>query len=244
MEPKPFIELLRRTQKSKFKSVLMHNRMMMQCYSVDIDSDIGLHYILHIPNNELYADPFYDETLLLVPADILEVYNNGHAVLLEKKKEVSAKPKEVREEMTFSISKNVAKIKFHFIVRDELLTTTTYTTPYPVNPNDNEVETIVDCYQQMLNRIKIGGCAIALDAVREGIFHLANESVQIVYYKVKLGGVTVRVPLYKTMLLGAKAVDEFFISVQETSISSIYLYTIQMARKGLVEQFIGYILNF
>ena len=48
MKLKPFIELLRRATKSKYTKFLMRDRMIMGCYSVDDDSDIGLHYILYM----------------------------------------------------------------------------------------------------------------------------------------------------------------------------------------------------
>ena len=47
MQIKPFLDLMKRAQKSKYINFVMHSRMIMQCYDVSQDSDIGTHYILH-----------------------------------------------------------------------------------------------------------------------------------------------------------------------------------------------------
>ena len=41
MNPKPLITILRRSLKSQYKTFLLNNRMMMQCYTIDEDDDIG-----------------------------------------------------------------------------------------------------------------------------------------------------------------------------------------------------------
>lgn len=244
MEAKPFIELLRRTIKSKYKEIVMINRMMMQCYNIDEDSDVGLHYILHIPETEDYEDPFYDEAMLIVPADIITLYNEGHSVLLEKKKETGAKPKEVREELVFKKSGNHATIKFIFIAHDEIVDTKSYKFQYPISNTSKVVDNLVETYQNILDRVKIGGSAIVLDGFKYGLFDLALNSTQIVFFKIKIGEKKIKVPLYKSMLLGQKTFDNFFISVQETTLPAVYLYTIQFIRKEITEEFIGYIQNF
>ena len=71
---KPFIELLQRTTKSHYTKLLMKDRMLMGCYSIDDDSDIGLHYILYIPEAEAYNDPFYDMTAILDVKEILSLH--------------------------------------------------------------------------------------------------------------------------------------------------------------------------
>ena len=39
-------------------------------------------------------------------------------------------------------------------------------------------------------------------------------------------------------------IDEFFISLQETRLVGIYLYTVQLSVNGLTDQQVGYIQNF
>ena len=78
MKLKPFIELLQRTTKSHYTKLLMKDRMLMGCYSIDDDSDIGLHYILYIPEAEAYNDPFYDMTAIL---DVKEIVVFGSIIV-------------------------------------------------------------------------------------------------------------------------------------------------------------------
>ena len=67
---------------------------------------------------------------------------------------------------------------------------------------------------------------------------------QIAYGKIKLGDRKVRVPLFKSMLAGIKEPEDIKLSIQETNLKDIYVYTVQLTNKGLVDQYISYILNF
>lgn len=242
MQLKPFIEIIRRIAKSKYPVLLMHNRMIMQCYTVEIDEDVGMHYVLHIPETEEYSDPFYDRTILLAHGPIMEAYKEGHENLLKVKKEKNAKPKEVREELDVVQDKNEITLKMQFIVRDELVCTMNYITTVPVE-SDPEVERILNAYSKMLSIIKIGGYGIALDAIRHGLYDRALNTPRIVYYPIRIGSTKVRIPICKSMI-GTGACDECFVSVQETTISDIYIYTLQLEKKKLIEQWIGYIIAF
>ena len=244
MNPKPLITILRRSLKSQYKTFLLNNRMLMQCYTIDEDDDIGFHYILHIPDTEEYTDPFYDETLILEPKEILARYTVGHRALLEKKREVKAKPKEVKEELHFKISGHTARLKFLFYVQDELVDTQLYETPYPVSPIDPTVETIGKTYYDMISRIKAGGIGVAFDGSKYNLYEQAMKYPEIYFFKVKLRDTKIRIPIYKSMFVGLKDWTEFFISIQETELPGIYVYAVHFTAKGITEQFIGYIQNF
>ena len=244
METKVLIELLRHTAKSGYKEFLMHNRMLMQCYTIDEDADIGLHYILHIPADEKYSDVFFDDTLYIIPADIISVYREGHQIFLEKKKELKAKPKDCREEVLYDKTDKKATLTFISLIHDEVVDKRVYTMPYPVNEHSSKVETIVNCYNNIFQRLKTGGYAVTLDGFKYGLYHLIDENEELQYFKIKVAGTKIKIPLYKNLLAGSKEPDEFFISIQETNIDGIYLYTVQTARKGLITQYIGYIQNF
>lgn len=82
----PFVELLKRSTKSKFDTIVMVNRIIMQCYNIDIDSDVGMNYLLYVPNTEEYSSSFYDELLVLEPRAIIDIYAAGHKILLEEKR--------------------------------------------------------------------------------------------------------------------------------------------------------------
>jgi len=239
----PFINLVKRAARSKYPVLLMHNRMITQCYTVEEDSDFGMHYVLHIPDTEDYCGEIYDSTLLIEPAEIIALYKEGHELLLKEKKKRSAKVKEVREEFDFVVKDDSAAIKMHFIVQDELLHTATLNLRYPVNPAWAEVERVVNSYDKLLNYIKVGGYGVAFDGIRYGLYDRAKQSSRIVYYPILLGGKKIQIPICKSML-GIGACDEFFVSVQETNLPSIYIYTVQLEKKMLIEQWIGYIIAF
>lgn len=245
IELKPFLDLMRRATKCKFKSVFMVNHLLIQCYTVDIDSDIGFHYICPIPkNNPAYEDSFYDCLVELRPSDILKTYNVGHKILLNFKKENKLKPKDVYEEMYVQRKEDALEIKFLFYQQEHLLTTHSYLTPYPIDQTEPTAENCVKTLEAMADRIKPGGSCVILDGLRLGLLQRTLESVQIYHHVIKINGTKVRLPLAKSMFLGNKQFDQFLITVQETVMDDIYLYTIALTRKGITECFVGYLQNY
>lgn len=244
MNVKPLIELLQRISKSPYKTFVMSNRMIMQCYTVDEDDDVGLHYILHIPDTDEYMDEFYDETLILDPKEILTCYTRGHSLLLEKKRAVNAKSKEIKEEAFFRIKRHKAVLKFLYYVQDDLITTEEYIFSYPIDLGRSEVSVICQTYSDMINRIKIGGIGIAFNGDDYNLYSRAMQYPDIYFFKVKMRDTKVKIPLYKSLFGALKSWDEFFISVQETILPNIYLYAVQFTAKDITEQYIGYIQNF
>ena len=244
MKLKPFIELLQRSTKSHYTKLFMTDRMLMGCYSVDEDSDIGLHYILYIPETEEYSDSFYDMTALLDVKELLSLYARGHAGLLEAKKKVKAKPKDISETLHVRVEKKHLIIKMLFICCDEVIGTEMYITDYPVNPNTPIVENICNTYAKMLDMIRAGGIGISFDAQRYNLYRIALQSPQIYFFKVDVRGNKIKIPIYKSMLVGLKDPNEFYITVEETIIPQLWVYAVQITTKGLTEQYIGYIQNF
>lgn len=244
MKLKPFIELLQRTTKSHYTKLLMKDRMLMGCYSIDDDSDIGLHYILYIPEAEAYNDPFYDMTAILDVKEILTLYARGHTGLVEAKKKVKAKPKDVSETLYVREEKNKLILKMLFTCCDEVVGTEVYYTDYPVNPNLRLVEGVADTYTKMLNMVKLGGVGISFDAQRYNLYQIALKAPQIYFFKVDIRGNRIKIPIYKSMLVGMKDPDEFYIMIEETVIPQLWVYAVQLTNKGLTEQYIGYIQNF
>lgn len=244
MDLKAFMDLIRRAKKSSFATVLLHNHMMIQCYDIKIDSDMGLHYVLHIPDTVEYIDSFYDGTMLLDINEILATYKEGHDQLLAKKKELKLKPKEVKEFFDFKVKNGVGTIKMQFVAQDELVCTTSYRTEYPLSETSPERTNIENTFSNILHRIKIGGVGIGIDAIKRGLLYRSTHNAQITHAKVSFGGHKVKIPLYKSMVHGSNNPDECFISIQETTMKDIYLYTIQIEKNGIVDQYIGYIQNF
>lgn len=241
---KPLIAILRRATKSKYAQLLLNNRMLMQCYSIDQDDDIGLHYILHVPDTEEYVSEFWDSTLILEPKVLLSTYASGHKELLEVKKEKKLKPKEVREEALFKTTEHGAKLKFMYYVADEFLCSRTVHFEYPVKHNNPLVENVLSTYWNMMNMVKPGGLGVAFDAQQHGLHILGTSSPQVAYFKVIIGGKTVQIPLFKSMFVGRKDWREFYVSLQETIRPSVYLYTMHYTWGGITDQFVGYLLAF
>lgn len=244
MKLKPFIELLQRTTKSHYPKLFMQDRMLMGCYSIDEDSDIGLHYILYIPEAEVYNDPFYDMTLVLDVKELLSLYARGHSGLLEAKKKVKAKPKDVSETLHVRVEKNKLVLKMLFTCCDEVIGTEIAYLDYPVNSNMKLVEGVADTYTKLLSMIKAGGIGISFDAQRYNLYQIAIKAPQIYFFKVDVRGSRIKIPIYKSMLVGMKDPDEFYITIEETVIPQLWIYAIQLTNKGLTEQYIGYIQNF
>lgn len=246
MEAKPLIKLLQRANKSRYDQFLMHNRMLMNCYTVDEDSDIGMHYILHIPDTDEYVGSFYDETLFLDVKMISTAYSNGHAKLNEAKKgsKEKVKPKELREELHFRAEHDHAILKFLFYLRDELVDVETLSLDYPITTTNPVAKVIEDTYGAMISRVKPGGICLQFDGNKLNLYELAVARPEIYFFDVKLNGKRIRIPLYKSLFLNMKSFDEFFISLQETRLVGIYLYTVQLSVNGLTDQQVGYIQNF
>lgn len=245
IELKPFLELMRRASKCKYKTVFMVNHLLMQCYSVDIDSDIGFHYVLPIPtDNPAYQYSFYDALLELAPSDILKTYTEGHKTLQEYKKENNIKPKELQEDLFVQFKESGCELKFVFYASDKLIDTQIYTTEYPIDQTRPEVENCLKTLEALIDRIKPGGACVLLDGLRLGIFDRALQSADVYFHIIKINGVKIRVPFIKSMFLGSKSFDQFIVSVQETKINNIYLYCISLTRKGLTDLFYGYLQNY
>lgn len=237
----PLITLLRRVSHSKYHILLLNNRMLMQCYSISEDSDIGLHYVLFIPPTDEYSDKFYDLKLLLKPTEIMDCYNTGHKILLATKKELKLKTKDVCEEFTFVDG----EIKFLFYAQDKIIDTEKYTVPqYPLSETNPIIENCIETYYNMINRIKPGGCCVIMDGLRNGMFQCALDAVQINFYRIKINGKNVRIPLIKSLLSGNKSLDSFYVSIQESTINDVYIYALQLTKKGLTDTYFGYIQNF
>lgn len=245
MNVKPLLDLLRRTKKSGYKKLIMMNRMIMGCYTVKDDNDVGLHYVLHIPSSEDYSDSFYDQTLEIDPNAIITVYKHGHTAFSAAKKAGKVKVKDTSESVYFITKNNAAYLKFEFIIQDNVISTEVYQfDSYPVMESNPMMTNILEAYSAMLQRIKVGGSAVALDGYKTGMAQFAEESAQVYYYKIKIDNQRINIPLYKSLLMGQKQFDEFFISIQETELDHIHLITYQFARNGLIEQFIGYVMDF
>ena len=243
MQVKPFLDLMKRAQKSKYIDFVMHNRMIIQCYDVSQDSDVGTHYILHIPENENYDDKFYDQSIIIIPENVLYIYKIGHDELLEVKKKKNAKPKDCKEFIDVVYNDDMVELTFQHIVFDELVASNEIGFRYADNTKPS-VQLVTKTLNEIEDRIKVNGLAATVDGYKSGFYYKIMNHEQIAYGKIKLGDKKVRIPLFKSMLAGIKEPEDIKISIQEIKIKDIYLCTVQLTNNGLVDQYISYILNF
>ncbi|MCM1230174.1 MAG: hypothetical protein NC489_08575 [Ruminococcus flavefaciens] len=237
-EAKGFITLLKRATRSKYQTLLMSNRLLMQCFDLDVDSDVGLHYILPIPDTEAYQSDFYDQTLLLNLPDIIKAYNVAHREVEAYRKENKYKPKDLVEEI-FVIGD---ELKISFRIQDQSLYTISIPVIHPTDI-DHDVMNIMKQYNLLLERIKPGGVCMEIDGRYQGLQERVSNTPEIYYYVLKNAGMKIRVPLFRSMFLGIKEVDLFKFNVQETLMADVYIMTYQIAKNGIEEIFWGYIVN-
>ena len=241
---KPFITILKRAVKSKFNQLFMTNHLLLQCYDIDEDSDVGFHYVLGIPYSEDYDSEFYDMQVLLNPSKILSLYSNGHGKMEEVRKLNGIKPKSVNEELKVEVKDQELKFTFLFYLDENLITTEVYSTEYPIDPTNIKMNNCIKTYDRFVQLLKIGGACIIIDGNRTGLFDRVLNSIQVYYHIIKINGVKIKIPLMRSMLLTKTECEKFLISIQQTKLQDIYMYTIQLTRNGISEYFIGYIQNF
>ena len=137
----------------------------------------------------------------------------------------------------------MVELTFQHIVYDELIASNDIGFRYASNDNPN-VNFVVKTLTTIRDRIKPNGLAATVDGYKSGFYYKSLTHEQIAYGKIKLGDKKVRVPLFKSMLAGIKEPDDIKISIQETKIKDIYVLTVQLTNKGLMDEYISYILNF
>ncbi|MDE5610816.1 MAG: hypothetical protein K2I90_02215 [Odoribacter sp.] len=108
-----------------------------------------------------------------------------------------------------------------------------------------DVENIQRTYDLLLDRIKPGGACLVFDGLKHGLQEKAQNCSEVYNFIVRYGKKKIKVPLMRSMFGGIKEVDRFLISIQESTVGDeIFIYTLQYMKKGIAEQFWGYILNY
>lgn len=240
----PFIDIMRRASHCGYATVVMNNRMLLQCYDLNIDSDNAMNYVLYIPDTEAYKDPFYDKQMILAPKKVLDSFGAGKKLLDMKRRESGAKPKEAYVEMQLKSDNGCSEIKFMYFLSGELLTTTTCQVQYPVDNRNPEIANCELTFQKAIDNIKPGGACLVFDGVKLGLQPRIIEYPSIYFYKVKYHGKTIEIPFYKSMFLGMKDVDNFYFSIQESRVPNMYVYSYQLTKRKITEQLFGYGLLF
>ena len=243
-DPKYLMNLLSRCSHSGFKHMVLHNRMLMQCYTVDIDSDQGFHYALHIPDTKEYEDRFFDETILLTPAEITKVYRAGHNTLSDLRKEKNLKTKDCHEECYYLVDDDKRQLKFMYYLLDELVDTQTVDLAWPFDVTDIRAESILRAYGDCLTRIKPGGVCLLYNLGRMGVIEKTVDLPDVYQIIVRVHKKKLCIPLTKTLFMSQKKFDSAYLSIQETTLDHIYIYALSLTAKGLNETIWGYVIRY
>lgn len=242
----PFITLMKRASRSKFSRLILNNRMLMQCYNVDIDTEDGFHYILHIPNTDKYRDEFYDQTLILSPKEILGVYNAGHKQIYGYMKSIGGRSKYIKEYLVFIPGKHgTASLQFIYTYEDDIkYTSTVSTVQWPVDNANADIANIERVYNLLVDRIRVGGSGMVLDGLRYNLQNRAFSSPDVIVFDVLMHKRIIHLPVIRSMFNQMKTLDRFMISIQETILPDVYVYSILLDKNGISEQLWGYVLNY
>lgn len=240
---KPFIELLKRASKCRYRTLLLHNRMLMQSYNLANNSDIGLHYILPIPDTPAYDDKFYDLELVIIPSKILDTYKRGHVVVDNLRKDRKLKPKDLKEELAVNEFDKDVRLKFSYFLQDELIMTNEVWVD-KIDENDEDSINLVRTYQALYERVKVGGIALTYNGIRLNLQDRIYNCPEIYFYKAYVGKKMIRIPFSKSIFIGLTKLTKFEFTVVETEIQDVYVYTIVFGKGDIEEIFWGYILNY
>lgn len=242
---KSFIAIIKRAGRCKYDQVVMINHLLMQCYSIDNDSDVGMHYILAIPTDGPYENEIYDKPMILKLGEIIKMYNDAKKETEEERKKRKLKPKDLTEELFVREVNGNMEFKFVFSLEGATYTTATYLTPYPMDTAITpDYSDCTDAFNKIIDRLKPGGMAAIIDGKELGILRRAYECPTIYFHTIRLHDTKIRIPFAKSMFMGTPKWDQMLVSIQETIYPDIYLYTLQLTKHGITEYMIGYIQNF
>lgn len=240
----PFITLLKRAVKSGYGNYLiMKDRMFINSYDPDSDSDHGYHYMLLIPQTEEFADEFYDTTMMINPTVIVSAYEERLSELTELRKNRKLRPKDAIVHMSYKHTDGYLKLIFEYQLVDEVVDTSSVCIK-DMQSVDSKVELMVHTFNVLSDRIDYEYPTICIDGLRSGFVDKALASVRVCYVDLKLGGIAIKLPLIRSMLNGNKTFEKFDVLINRTVMKNIYTYTINYIAKGVEEIFLGYIQNF
>lgn len=257
-----FLEISKRLAKSGYKKFIVHNRMIMGFYDLSQDSDIGMHYIMHIPDE--YED-LYDGHFIFDNEAFTKRLGEIRKKVAEERNRLGLPPRVVQgvikyretdslEENSFMIEPS---LQIHELVDPpegskkkskvlgEVITDIGFTIPCPNNKTD-EWEKQSDNMIDSLNKLstRVGKQVVLIDALENGLVEPVVNYPRVFYCNVKVEGESVQIPLMKSFFRGINKFDGLTISVQKTNIKGVFILCITLSAKGLTDQYISYIQNF
>ena len=253
-----FVDVCRRAVKSGFKTLLFHNRMVMGFYDIAQDSDIGMHYILHIPDD--YED-LYDGHFAMNVEEFLKKLNETKNKVKEERLKLNLPPRSVDGELFYELDGNLMQIeigvRIHEMVPPPPETKRKTLVPGNVLVNlgfvtscktfeDDSMTSQIDLMLDSLNKIitRMEPTTVLVDVLENDLVNKVQEFPRVFYCKVKIDNESVQVPLMKSFFRGINKFDRLLLTVSKTCIKGIFIYTITLDAKGLTDQYIAYIQNF
>lgn len=259
---KNFTEISKRLAKSGYKKFVVHNRMIMGFYDLTQDSDVGMHYIMHVPDEyeDLYDGHFIFDN---------DKFTKQLAEIRNKAKEertklglpprvvdgcIKYRPKDELEENAFIIEVSLqihelvdppAGSKRKSKVLGDVIQDIGFMLPCPDVTTD-EWEKLSDNMMTSLSSLtnRVGTQVVLIDAIENGLVEPVVNYPRVFYCDVKVEGESVQVPLMKSFFRGINKFDQLILTVQKTKIKGVFVYCITLSAKGLTDQYISYIQNF
>ena len=253
-----FVEVCRRADKSGFKTLIFHNRMVMGFYDIAQDSDIGMHYILHIPDD--YED-LYDGHFTMNVNEFLKKLNETRNKIKEERLKLKLPPRAVDGELFYTLDGKEMQIEIGLRIHDmvppppeikrktlvpgDILVNLGFMTTCKTLDDDAttaQVDLMLDSLNKVIERIE--PTEVLIDVLENDLVSKVQEFPRVFYCKVKIDNESVQVPLMKSFFRGINKFDRLLLTVSKTCIKGIFVYTITLDAKGLTDQYIAYIQNF
>lgn len=237
-------DLLKRVSHSGYKNVLIHDHMLMNCYNIEEDDDIGMHYVLHVPDTEMYQSPFYNLDIILDTEQIAEATKTVYKEFEAHRKKQKIRPKEAKIIGRYDFYQGYMLLSIEYILKDEVWKTVDIEIPYPVREDNSILSNIISAYNTLLERIDLDYPATVINGLTRDIWTDTMNSIRVFYYPVEIDGKTIRLPFMKSFFRTLRKCEQFDVSVQKTYIPGVYLVVHTIGAKNLTEQFIMYVEDF
>ena len=227
--------------------------MLMQCYDINIDSSIGLNYVLFIPDTDDFQKSFYSDHILSIePSKILDIYSIGHTKMDVIRKDKKLKPKSASE--LLEVIDHDTKVEFRFTHRletdDGLITIdqNSYWTNRHITTANLELENCVKTFDDLIDRTPLepeyGELVIEKNSQ---LYKDIMDHPDLWFQHIQVGNHDVKIPLYRSIFM-VTAFDTVIVHVIETSIKEVYLITLEMNSVvngvPIKEAQFGYVQNF
>lgn len=253
-----FTEVCKRAAKSEFKSFIVHNRMVMGFYDLSQDSDIGMHYILHIPDD---YDNVFDQSFLWDNEIFIKRLNELRNKIKDERAKLKLPPRAVTGAMKWREDGETliveTSLQIHELVpppveskrKTPILGDVVMDLGFDMECktfNDKnmppEVENMLRSLTTVIDRIE--DKIITVDILQNDLVKTVQDFPRIFYCKLDAFGETIQMPLMKSFFRGINTFDKLYFNVYPTNIKGVYIYLISLSAKGLTDRYISYIQNF